>query len=181
MKAKQAIVANKVLKSEGHIMRHIKIEKVVLSSGATGDNLVKANKLLGIISGAKAQIVASQKRIPDFGVSPGMEVGTSVTLRGAHAIELLKRLLGAIDNQLKVRQVSENHFSFGIKEYIDIPGLKYQRDIGIRGLNVTVVFQRPGFRVKLKKIKTGAVPRRQYVHKDEIIKYMGEHFSTQFN
>lgn len=161
-------------------MRTIRIEKVVLSSGATGDNLTKAKKLLELISAKKAQIIESQKRIPDFGVRPGLEVGTRVTLRGNEAIEILKRLLGAIDNIIKKKQVSENHFSFGIKEYIEIPGMKYQRDVGIRGLNITVVFLRPGFRVKRKKIKSGHVADKQYVAKEEIIKFMEDEFKTNF-
>ena len=128
----------------------------------------------------KAQIVASQKRIPDFGVRPGLEVGTRVTLRGDKAIQLLRRLLAAEDNKIKRKQVTENHFSFGIKEYIEIPGVEYQRDIGIRGLNVTVVFVRPGLRVKRKKIKAGHVPHRQFVPAEEIIKFMEDNFKLSF-
>lgn len=161
-------------------MRKIRIEKVLLSAGATGDDLIKAKKLLEFISGRKAQIQASQKRIPEFDVRPGLEVGTRVTLRGAEAISLLKRLLGALDNELKKKQVSQNHFSFGIKEYIEIPGVEYQREIGIRGFNVTVVFIRPGVRVKLKKIKRGTLPKRQFISQDEIINYMKEAFKTKF-
>lgn len=162
-------------------MRSIKIEKIILSAGATGDNLTKAKKLLELVSNKKAQIIASQKRIPEFDVRPGLEVGTRVTLRGKEAIELLKRLLGALDNQLKNKQVSDNHFSFGIKEYIEIPGMEYQRDIGIRGFNATVVFIRAGTRVKIKKIKRGKMPKKQHISKEEIINYMKEVFKTKFN
>jgi len=163
-----------------NVMRHIKIEKVILSGGAVDKDLEKEKKLLELISGKKAQKLASTKRIPEFNVRPGLEVGARVTLRGKEAVELLKRLLTAIDNTLRKKQVSENHFSFGIKEYIEIPGIEYQRDIGIRGFNVTVVFARAGLRVKRKKIKMGKVPRRQFVSKDEIIKYMEDVFKTKF-
>ncbi|HLF53991.1 MAG TPA: 50S ribosomal protein L5 [Candidatus Nanoarchaeia archaeon] len=161
-------------------MRKVKVEKIILSAGATDDNLVKAKKLLEIVSGRKAQILASSKRIPEFNVRPGLEVGTRVTLRGAAAINLLKRLLGAMDNEIKKKQLSDNHFSFGIKEYIEIPGIEYQRDIGIRGFNVTVVFIRAGFRVKLKKIKRGKVPKKQFISKEEIADYMKGAFNTRF-
>ena len=161
-------------------MRKIKIEKVLLSAGATGDDLVKAKKLLELVSGKKAQILASNKRIPEFDVRPGLEVGTRVTIRGEEAIELLKRLLSAIDNEIKKKQLADNHFSFGVKEYIEIPGIEYQRDIGIRGFNITVVFIRPGIRVKLKKIKRGNVPKRQFISKEEIANYMEEAFKTKF-
>ena len=59
--------------------------------------------------------------------------------------------------------------------------MEYQRDIGIRGLNVTVDFIRHGFRVKRKKIKAGKIPKRQYVSKEEIINFMEENFNTNFD
>ncbi len=161
-------------------MERISISKVVISCGATDKDLVKATKLLEIISGKKAQIIASKKRIPNFNVRPGLEVGTRITLRDEAAAELLKRLLAAVGNILGKEQVSINNFSFGIEEYIEIPGIEYQRDIGIRGLNVTIVFSRPGVRVKLKKIKSGKLPSRHNVSQEEIIKFMESNFQTQF-
>ena len=65
----------------------------------------------------------------------------------------MKRLLVSIENKLKKSQFKDNHFSFGIKEYLEIPGMEYQRDIGILGLDVTVVFKRKGKRVKERKWK----------------------------
>ena len=177
---KQKLEVKEKKSEEENVMRKIFIEKVVLSCGAVDKELEKSRKLLELISGMKAQIIASSKRIPEFGVSPGMQVGTRVTLRKGKAIELLKRLLGAADNTLSRKQISDNHFSFGIKEYIEITGLEYQRDIGIKGLNVTVVLTRSGLRVKRKKIKSGEIPKKQYVSKDEIIKYMGDKFKTNF-
>ena len=163
------------------IMRVPKITRVVLSAGAVDKDLEKAKKLLEIVSTKKAQINKSgpRMRIPAFGVKPKMELGTSVTLRGAEAVELLRKLLGAIDNQLKVSQIDKNNFSFGIAEYINIPGMKYARDIGIRGFNVTVVFERAGARVKRRKIKPGRVPAKQHVSPEEIIDYMKKTFKTE--
>jgi large subunit ribosomal protein L5 len=162
-------------------MRKIKLEKVVLSCGATGPNLEKSKKLLKLLSGRKVQTVNAgpKRRIPAFGVKPGMELGVMVTLRGKDAEVLLKKLLGAIDNFLDEGQIAPNGFSFGIHEYIEIPGVEYDREIGIRGLNITVTFIRPGIRVKRKKIKQGRIPEKQYVQPEEIMKYMEENFSTE--
>ena len=156
------------------------MEKVVLSSGATGQELEKAKKLLEFLSGMKVQTLTSKKRIPNFNLRPGLEVGVRITLRGEKAAELLKNFLVAIDNNLSTEQVSDNHFSFGIKEYIEIPGIEYQREIGIRGFNVTVDFIRHGVRIKRKKIKSGKLPKKQYVSAEEIIKFMEENFQTKF-
>ena len=111
-------------------------------------------------------------------VRPGLEVGAVVTIR-KDKDELLKRLLAAVDNFIKKKQISENNFSFGIKEYLEIPGMEYQRDIGIAGLDVTVVFKRAGRRIRLKKIKKGKIPKKQIITKGEIIKFMEENFQTR--
>ncbi len=160
-------------------MREIKIEKVVLSVGGIGDELEKGVKLLEFLTNRKAAKMKSKKRIPNFGVRPGLEIGAVVTLR-KNIEEFLKKMLATIDNTLKKKQISENNFSFGIKEYIEIPGIEYQRDIGIRGFDITVVFKRAGRRVKLRKIKKGRIPSRQMISKEEIIKFMEENFGTKF-
>ncbi|MFH1585744.1 MAG: 50S ribosomal protein L5 [archaeon] len=160
-------------------MREIKIEKVVLSVGGTGDDLAKGFKLLKLLTGKTPAKMTSKKRIPTWSVRPNLEVGAVVTLR-KKAVDTLKKMLAAIENILNKKQVSENNFSFGIKEYIEIPGMEYQRDIGIIGFDVTVVFKRAGRRVKLKKIKKGKIPKRQTITKEEIIKFMEDNFQTQF-
>ena len=96
------------------------------------------------------------RRIPAFGISPGKQAGAKVTIRNKEKIiELLKRFLAAIDNEIPEKQITTNQVSFGIDEYIEIPGLEYDRDIGILGFEVSVVFTRKGKRVKFKKIKQG--------------------------
>ena len=165
--------------SKNNLMREVKIEKVVFSVGGVADYLEKGVKLLEIITGKKPARMKSKRRIPTWSVRPGLEIGAVVTIR-KNKEELLKKMLISIDNTLKKKQVSENNFSFGIKEYIEIPGIEYQRDIGIMGFDVTVVFKRSGRRVKLKKIKKGKVSKRQKISKEEIIKFMEEKFETKF-
>ena len=160
-------------------MKEIKIEKVVLSIGGTGENLEKGFKLLSMLTGRKPAKMQSRKRIPALGVRPGLEVGAVVTLRNNFE-DMIRRTLATRDNTLRKKQIVSNGFSFGVKEYIEIPGTEYQRDIGIRGLDVTVVFKRAGKRIRLKKIKSGKIPKRNDVTKEEIIKFMGEKFNTNF-
>lgn len=166
-------------KYENNLMREIKIEKIVLSVGGIGENLEKGFKLLKFLTGRTPAKMKSKKRIPTLGVRPGLEIGAVVTIR-ENMNEFLKRLLNTFDNVLRKKQISENNFSFGIKEYIEIPGAEYQRDIGIMGLDVTVVFKRAGRRVKLKKIKRGKISKKQIITKEEIIKFMEENFQTRF-
>lgn len=162
-----------------NVMRSIKMEKIVLNVGGTAESLEKGKKLIEMLTKRKAAKMKSRKRIPTLGVRPNLEVGAVITLR-KDLEPFLKRMLAAVDNTLRRKQISENNFSFGIKEYIEIPGTEYQRDLGIIGLDVTVVFKRAGKRTGIKKIKRGKIPKRQMISREEIIKYMSEKFDTNF-
>lgn len=158
-------------------MREIKLEKVTLNIGGVGDKLDKGVILLEKISGKKAVRVKATKRIPTWDVRPGLEVGTKVTIRDTEAFEMIKRLLPAVDNTLKERQIQDNFFSFGIHEYIEIPGMEYLRDVGIMGLEVTAVFTRAGKSVERKKVKRGKA-KRLTVKREEIENYLTTKFNT---
>ena len=160
-------------------MQEIKVEKVILNVGGTADYLEKGFKLLEILTGKKPAKMKSKKRIPTWSVRPGLEVGVVVTLR-KELDGFLKKMFATVDNELSKKQISENNFSFGIKEYIEIPGMEYNRDIGMMGFDVTVVFKRAGRRVRLRKIKKGKIPKRQTITKEEIIKFLEENYNIQF-
>ncbi len=163
-----------IKKTDGkqNIMRAAKLEKVVLNCGGSGEKLEKSVKLLNLLTGRKPKEVATKKRIPTFDVRPGLKIGCVVTLRGKDKEAFLKRLFGAVNNKINKKSITPNQFSFGIKEYLEIPDMEYQREIGILGLDVTAVFIRAGKRAALKKIKSGKVPRRQDVTPEEIIDYL---------
>ena len=159
-------------------MREIKLEKVVLNFAGVADKLDKGVILLETVSGKKATRVKATKRIPTWSVRPGLEVGTKVTLRGSDALNMIKRLLPAIDNTLKEKQIQNNCFSFGIHEYIEIPDVEYIREVGIMGFEVTVVFSRAGKSVEKKKVKRGKA-RRLVVTPKEIEDYLITKFNTE--
>ena len=158
-------------------MKEIKLEKVILNIGGVGEKLDKGVILLEKISGKKAITVKATKRIPTWSVRPGLEVGTKITLRGKEALLMIKKLLPAIDNTLKEKQVQDNFFSFGIHEYIEIPEVEYIREVGIMGFEVTVVFSRPGKSIEKRKVKRGK-SKRLVVTKEEIEKYLINKFNT---
>ncbi len=173
-------MAEKKNKSE-NVMRNIRIEKIVLSVGGVAGELEKGVLLLKLLSdNQKVSKTQSTKRIPSLGVKPNLELGAVVTIR-KDIDNLLRKFLAAVDNKLSRKQISTNNFSFGVPEYIEIPGVEYQREIGIRGLDVTVVFKRNGRRVRLKKIKRGKIPARQAISRKEIIQFMEENFKTEFH
>lgn len=165
-----------------NIMRKLRLEKVTLNCGAGTEphKIDKCLRLLELISGMKPKTIVTNKRIPAFGVRPGLRLGCKVTIRGKNKMELLKRLLEAVGNKLSPKQINPGSFAFGIREYIEIPQVAYQREIGLLGLDVCVTFTRPGASVERKKINKGKIPMRNKITKEETIKFMEENFKTTF-
>lgn len=164
-------------------MKQIRIEKVTLNAGVgkPGPEMEKAVKLLQMISGKKPVETKTKKRIPTWGIRPGLSIGAKVTIRGKQAEELLQRLLQSIDLKMKPWKVDrEGNFAFGIKEYIDIPGVKYNMEIGITGLEVAVTMIRPGFRIKKRRIMQRRVPKRHRITKEETMSFLKEKFGVKF-
>ena len=163
-------------------MRSIKIDKITLNigTGEPGDKLEKAKKLLRTISGMKSVATASNKRIPTWKVRPGLQIGCRVTIRGEKAKELLKRLLQGVENTLpEIKFDNQGNFSFGINEYLDVPELKYDAEIGIIGFDIAVTLKRAGFRIKRRKIKKKKIPSKHRITKEEAIEFIKKEFGTQ--
>lgn len=140
--------------SENNFMRKIEIEKITLNVGVGKDEetMKKGLKLLQKLTPFQPVKTVSKKRIPSWGLRPGLPIGCKVTIRKGR-MELLRRLLAAKENTLKIRNFDkQGNFSFGIPEYIDIEGLNYDPELKIMGLEVAVTLKRPGFNVIKKKI-----------------------------
>lgn len=163
-------------------MQEIRIEKVTLNIGVGEgeDKLLKAEKVLEEISKRKPVRTTAKKTIRDFGIRQGEPVGCKVTLRDEAADATLKLLLGAVEKRLnKATFDDQGNFSFGIKEHIDIPGVKYDPEIGIFGMDVSVALCRPGYRIKYRRRKTRRIPGAHRVTKDEAISFMSGKFGIQ--
>src|SRR3989338_8110852 len=136
-------------------MRDIEIEKIVLNVGCgTKLSPETAKTVLERVSGKKAVIINSRKR-STFNVPKNKPIGCKVTVRKGKE-EFLERLLEAKEKKLQPSNF-DNHgnFAFGIKEYIDVPGMEYDPKIGIIGMDVCITLQRKGYSIKRK-----VIPRR---------------------
>ena len=153
-------------------MRKIKIEKVTINIGTGTDekNVNKAMALLSKFSDRKPVKCLAKKRIATFKIRPGMPIGAKITFRGEAGKSILLNLLKAKENVLKSSCFDENGFSFGITEYIDIPGIKYDMKIGMLGMDVCVTLTRPGFRIKSRKISS-KVSRKHKILKEDAISF----------
>src|SRR3989338_11319190 len=104
-------------KMQTNVMKEIRIEKLTLNIGAGKDQtlLEKGFKLLKSITGMSPIKTVTNKRIPTWGLRPGLPIGCKVTLRGKKAAELLKRLFEAKANKLKEIQFDDyGNIAFGI-------------------------------------------------------------------
>ncbi|MFT7615458.1 MAG: large subunit ribosomal protein L5 [Candidatus Woesearchaeota archaeon] len=155
-------------------MKTIKVEKVTLNCGCGTDfsRLEKSMKLLKAITKTDPVKTSTQCRIPTWGLRKGLQVGTKVTLRGDQAATVLKRMLEAKENILKASSFDNNgNVAFGIHECIDIPGVEYDPDIGIIGLQITVTLERPGFRIKRRSIRKKHIPIRHRISKEDALAF----------
>ena len=163
-------------------MQEIKVEKVTLNIGCGKDQSLidKGITLLKNITNVDPIKTITNKRIPEWGLRPGLPIGCKITLRKNDAKELLIRLLKAKENILEENNFSKSgSVSFGIPEYIDIPDVKYEPEIGIIGLEVCVTLERPGFRIKRRKIAKKKIPKKHDITKEDAIKFMQTAFNVK--
>jgi len=160
----------------------ISIEKVTINIGVgqAGEQMEKAKKLIEKLTGQKAIERKTQKRIPTWGVRKGLAVGTKTTLRKQKAEEFLKKCLEAVDNKIKKSSFDEyGNFGFGVKEYIDLPKIKYDPGIGMFGFDVNVTIKKWGYRNTKRKIKQTKIPKKHRATKQEAISYIKEKYNVE--
>jgi len=168
--------------SEKNPMQEIFVEKLILHATTTDpEKLEKYKKLIEYITDRIPAITKARKRIQQFKTRKGLTIGYKVTLRKKEALEMLKILLAGIKYKIKETQIGNGTVNFGIKEYIQVPGIEYRRDIGILGFDVAVVLAKRGKRVENRKIKSSKVGKRQQVAKDETVKFMKEKFDVKID
>ncbi len=159
-------------------MREIRVEKVTLNMGCgnDADKLKRAEKLINTISGQKPLITLTKDRTT-FGMIKRKPIGVKVTLRKESAVKFLIGALSAIEKELKEKQVKDGEFSFGIKEYIDLPNTNYDPDVGIMGMDVCVTLERRGFRIK-KRSRESKIGKKHLITKDETIEWLKKNFEV---
>ncbi len=164
-------------------MEQVRIEKVTLNIGAGKEQSVldKGISVIKSLTGLEPQKRIATKRIPAWGVRPGLPVGCRLTLRGDAAEKILKRALKAKDFTL-----AKNHFdnagsiAFGIPEHIDIEGAQYDPKIGVMGLQICVTLEKPGFHVKRRRVRPASIGKKHKITQQESMTFMKEHFGVKF-
>ncbi len=164
------------------VMKKISLDKIVLNMGVgtSGDAIEVAKKALKQISGKKSCGRDAKATQRDWGVRKGEPIGVSVTVRRNDAKELLKRLLEAKGNEVNGSSFDDfGNYSFGIKEHIDIPGVKYDPKIGILGLGASVVLTRPGYNIRFRSKHKASVGKAHTISKKEAQDFLVKEYGVK--
>jgi large subunit ribosomal protein L5 len=159
-------------KWEEHPMLKPRIEKVVvnLCVGKSGEPLEKASQVLKELTSQNPIKTKAKKTIRDFGIREGEPIACVVTLRKQKAIDFLKKVLPVVDNKVSRSSFDrQGNFAFGIKEHIEIAGVKYDPDVGIFGMDICVSMSRPGYRVKNRRKEKARIGSKHVLTPDEAV------------
>jgi large subunit ribosomal protein L5 len=70
------------------------------------------------------------------------------------------------------------NISIGIHEHIDIPGTKYNPDIGIFGMDVNIVLVRPGYRISRKSRKSAKIGKSHRITKEDAVEFFKQEYGA---
>jgi large subunit ribosomal protein L5 len=163
-------------------MKEIRVDKVVINIGVgkSGDPIEKAKKALLELTGHQPAVRGAKKSVRDFGIHKGEPIGAMVTLRRTAALDFLKRVIESKRNILKASSFDDfGNISIGIHEHIDIPGTKYNPEIGIFGMDVSAVLVRPGYRIARKSRKRSKIGKSHRINREESMGFFRQHFGAQ--
>ena len=163
-------------------MRVPRIHKVVVNIGVGegGDKLVKAERVVEMVTGVKPARTLSKVANRDWGLRVGAPIGVRVTLRGEEADAFLRKALDI--RQFKVPDYSFDdggNLNFGVSDYTDFPGMRYDPEIGIFGMDIAVVIERPGGRVRRRRLLSRKVPKEHKVSREEAMELMRQKFNIE--
>jgi len=176
---------SRILKDwEEHPMRKPRIAKVTvnIALGYGGERLRKAAQVLEEITGQKPVFRRAKRTIRAFGVRKGENIAVMVTLRKDKAIAFLKKAFEAVGYKAKASSIDQfGNFAFGIEEHILIPGVKYDPEIGILGMDVILTIERPGYRItRRKRARKQHIPLRHRVTPEETMVLLNQLFGVKF-
>jgi large subunit ribosomal protein L5 len=163
-------------------MRDVYIDKIVVHMGVgeSGEKLVKAENIMKTITKQTPIRSIAKKTQPAFSIRKGAPIGCKVTLRGKPARDFFETSLKIVDKTLFESQLdTSGNFSFGIEEHTDFPGMSYDPQIGIYGMDVNVVLERRGIRITRRRMEQKKLPAKQRVGKQDAIAFLKEKYQVE--
>src|ERR671910_976566 len=162
-------------------MKNIAISKVVINIGVgrSGEPVEKAKKALNVLTGQRPKVCGAKNTVRDFGIHKGEPIGAMVTLRRDKALEFIKRVIAAKGNIIKASSFDDfGNLSIDIHEHIDIPGTRYDPDIGIFGMDVCMALSRPGYRISRRRNKS-RIGNNHRIKREDAIGFFKQSFGVE--
>jgi large subunit ribosomal protein L5 len=162
-------------------MKKIKVDKVVINIGVgrSGEPIDKAKNALLELTGQQPAVRGAKRTVRDFGIHKGEPIGVVVTLRREPANDFLKRIISAKKSILKSSSFDDyGNISVGIHEHIDIPGTKYNPEIGIFGMDVNIALTRPGYRIAKKSRNSAKIGKTHRINREEAIEFFKQEYGV---
>ncbi len=184
MSTEEPIIANEQIYMDdwkAYPMREPFIAKVVVDiCTGGGDDLNRASTILEQLTGQTPVQSRARQTVRDFGIRRNEPIAVRVTLRHAIAEKFLQRTMKAKDDVLLLKNWDDDgNFAFGIAEHINIPDVKYDPQLGVQGMNITVCVERPGYRVKRRKRRKAKVPYRHRLTPEESMVFVKNKFGIE--
>jgi large subunit ribosomal protein L5 len=165
-----------------NVMLEPSIDKVVvhLGVGESGQRLVNAETIMKAITHQQPVRSFAKKTLPTFAIKKKEPIGAKLTLRGKAAEDFLILAFKAVGNSLRKSQFDQQgNFSFGIEEHTDFPGMRYDPEIGIFGMDVSVALKRAGYRIARRRVAQKKLPGRQRLGKDDTMEFVHKKFGVE--
>ena len=162
-------------------MRKIRVGKVVINIGLgkSGEAIERGKKVLQQVTGQTPAQTRAKRSVRDFGIHKGEPIGVIVTVRGGDTKQLIEKLLVAREKKLQGSCFdTRGSVSFGIKEHIEIPGIRYDPAIGILGMNISILLERPGYSVARRSRRGSRVGKGHLVTRDEAMQYFRDNYGV---
>jgi len=169
-------------KSSNEYFTNPKIEKITVNIGVgeAGERLEKAQSVIKDITGQKSIQTLSKITSKDWGLRKRMPIGCKVTLRNKGAEDFLKEALQTRENKIAEYAFDDQgNISFGIPDHTLFKSQKYNPNIGIFGMDVSITMEKPGYRIKHRRLLRRKIPSRHKVKREETIKFFKENFEVE--
>jgi large subunit ribosomal protein L5 len=160
-----------------------RITKVVINIGVGegGDRLTNAESVLKLVSGVDPVRTLGKQQNRDLKVRVGFPIGCKATMRNQDTIKkFLTDAFWVRENTIPTWNFDrEGNLSFGISDYTDFPDQKYNPDIGIFGMDINIVLERPGHRVSRRRRRSAKVAMNHRTTADEARAWFVENYGLK--
>ncbi|MDP6010342.1 MAG: 50S ribosomal protein L5 [Candidatus Poseidoniaceae archaeon] len=151
---------------------------VNIGVGEGGERLQTAERVLELLTGSSPIRTMGRIQNRDLKVRKGFPIGCKVTIRDSETIDkFLRDAFWVRENSIPGWNFdAQGNLSFGIRDYTDFPDQKYDPDIGIYGMDINVVLERPGHRVRRRRRRSRKVGSEHGVSPEESRKWFADTF-----